>query len=198
MARSVLHPAALSERPPALSATPAGWVRWRRRLAIIVAVAAVYPWALTRSLSRASGVMGVGPSNAWNVAFHSYVHRPAVLLAVTAVGLWAAAGALWVARSRMLIAAALGSALALCFASAALSISSGPRQSSVPATLLGRIRLGESSAAVRATLGLAPYVGVATSVESGETLPCLVYAVSGSLNGRLTSLCFRDGELALR
>lgn len=168
----------------------------RRRLAIGLAVGALYPWALTTSWSHASGGMSVGSGNTWSISYHNVVNRPVVLLGFAAVGLWVTAAALWAGRSRLLTGLAAGLAASLCVSSFVVSANAPRVLSAAPATLLAQVRLHESEAAVVAALGPAPQIGGGTNVRSGESLPCLLYPTSAGAWGSEAAFCFRNGVVA--
>jgi hypothetical protein len=168
---------------------------WWRAAAIPVALGALYPWVLSRSLTQDSGSMSSGSGPAWEVTFHDTVNRPTLLLGLTAVTLWAVAALLWASRAGRVAAGAAGVGLAVAGACAVISAGWPQPRSSLTPALLTRVRLGESRAAVVARLGPAPYLGVGTRGSSDRTLPCLVYqSSSGPVPG--PALCFRAGVLA--
>jgi len=168
--------------------------RWRW-LAISLAIGALYPLALTTSLSHGSGSLGLGSGQLWSVQFHNVVNRPTLPLAATAVVLWIAAAALWASSSALTTVVAVGVAVALSTVCVLVTVGDGSRNWSVVAAMVGTIRLGESESRVLATLGPAPDVGTASRLDSGGSLPCLVYNTSAT---GLAAFCFRDGKLALK
>ena len=163
----------------------------RRRLAVGVALVALVPWALIGQRSHSSGSMGLGSGYGWNVSFHPVSQRSALVLAAVAAALWLGAAVLWVHPSRPTTIAAGGLVLAAAVAGTIYlagrpAVVPGPSQAAV-----SRLRLGEREATVIAALGPAPDLGTATTLASSESLPCLVYPLSG------LAVCFRDGRLAI-
>lgn len=177
--------------------TPARRSGWRR-LAIGLAVGALYPWALTTPWSHSGGGMSGGSGNAWSISYHSVVNRPVVLLGLAAVGLWVTAAALWAGRPRLVTGLAAGLAACLCVASFVVSADAPRMRSTVPAALLEQVRLHESEAAVVAALGPAPQIGDGTNAVSGESLPCLLYPTSAGPWAPQAAFCFRNGIVAFR
>ena len=163
----------------------------RGLLAVGIALVAFLPWGLIGQLGRSSGSMSFGPGYGWNVSYHPVSHRSALVLAALATALWLGAAVLWVGRSRRTTMVAVALVLATAVAGAGYlagrpAVSSGP----LPAALAG-LRRGEREASVIAALGPAPDLGTATTLASGESLPCLVYPLSS------LALCFREGRLAV-